>query len=158
MILCNRSKIITELHTENNHVLYVWSSYTHLIQFYPFGYSQNDSTLAVEHEANSGGIDLSGHFVFNDDWISRVYVRTYRTYTVKYLHACYNEVKMRLYVAIVLCLYMWPNLGKLLTSEFNKLWVLHVLIQYTVALKVKFEFSLQCSQPSLQSIERWLFI
>ena len=30
-----------------------------LIQFYPFGYSQNDNTLRVENDTVSDGIDLS---------------------------------------------------------------------------------------------------
>ena len=56
-----------------------------LIQFYPFGYSQNDNSLRVENDAVSDGIDLSGYFIFNDEWISRIYVRVC-------IYACYSDI------------------------------------------------------------------
>ena len=56
-----------------------------LIQFYPFGYSQNDNSLRVENDAVSDGLDLSGYFIFNDEWISRIYVRVC-------IYACYSDI------------------------------------------------------------------
>ena len=51
-------------------------SFSFLSQFYPFGYSHNDSSLPPSYNSISEGIQLSEDFIFYNEKISNIYVRT----------------------------------------------------------------------------------
>ena len=68
-----------------------------LLQFYPFGHSENDSTLPPSNDVDSEGMNLTTNLTYYDEQISRVYVRTvsvHKLYSMCYIKEfiMYNTV------------------------------------------------------------------